>query len=527
MNRDLVIIEAPGKLKRLYGIFEQIGLHADICATIGHVLENPDTLRDLGVVYEDGGFRETMRQPRRADSFSYLKDSLKKCAGRILIATDDDQEGHVIANDVADLIVAMGIRQPVYRLMFAGLDRISVLDGLNRLQPMNPAYAVPGTARRIADRLIAAGFSDFDHHRPVGRVQSALLGMIDRGVPHSHVNVKMPAADGGRPFLGALPVFGASNPAQLIAEMGLHDLPPAPVAKSEVAGMATPPNYGDLLLDINTMLGMDIEKAADLLQQMYESGDISYPRTLSKSYTLAGSQAVERLARLQGIIAFKRERLPVLDRTHSAGAHEAIRLMEDALTRRMDLGKPLKLHASDREAVLAILARRSIEAGIPVLRDTPDLSGAPEWARGLEWSRDTRRTILPWRLPEPSPVVWHNQKAEMVRQMMASHVGRPSTWASHAGKFISRDLVDHSFRLTGKGRDWLEHAPKALVDLVNSSRIEAMLDDQHAEVGDLVKRALYAATGGDQVEFDRLLEKLEVFADGIQDENENRYRPAF
>ncbi|MDH0342150.1 toprim domain-containing protein [Chromobacterium haemolyticum] len=524
MSRDLVIIEAPGKLRTLYGVFAQVGLHADICATIGHFLENPSDLKDLAIGYRDGQFIEPKRQPHRPDSFACLRDQLRRCAGRILIATDNDHEGHVIAQDVATLIRAMQIKQPVYRMLFPGLDAESVRNALNHLQPIDPSKAVPGTARRITDRLIGGCLSDFEENLPVGRVQSALLGLCVQGVAHSHINVKMPAADGGKPFLGQLPVFGATNPAQLIAELGVFELPPAPVAGREVVAMSSPLNYGDALVELNAALGIDVERAGELLQQMYECGDISYARTASRGFTGAGAAAVEQLARIKGIMTFKKDRLPRVDAHGLSEPHEAIRVLNESLFKRLDIGKPIKLHASERDAAQAIIARRSVEAGIPVQRDYPDLRQAPEWAQAIAWHRDTRRAILPWRAAEPAATVRHDQKSALVAEMMAHGIGKPSTWAGHASRFLSRGLVDDAFRLTIKGRELFDIAPPALKDVLSSARIEALLDNEQEQVGELVIEALGAALDQDLGKVQQILEQLEAIADEY-DDPENNYRP--
>lgn len=525
MSRDLVIIESPGKLRTLYNVFAQIGLHADICATIGHFLENPSNLKNLAIEFNDGVFIETKRQPHRPDSFSCLRDHLRRCEGRILIATDNDQEGHVIAQDVATLVCEMGIKQPVYRMYFAGLDKSSIVNALNDLHSIEPAKAIPGTARRITDRLIGGCLSDFEHNQPVGRVQSALLG-LSGNIPHSHINVKMPAADGGRPFVGELPVCGASTPAQLIAELGVFELPPAPVLCSEITNMADPYNYGDALIEFNAALDIDVEVAAELLQQMYESGDITYPRTASRGFTAAGAEAVERLARIKGLIAFKKDRIPRLQDDDSDTPHEAIRVLNESLLQRLDLGKPIKLQPTDRDAALVIIARRTIESGIQVQRDYPDLQKSHEWTRGIAWHRDIRRSILPWRAAEPASIVTHDQKAGLIDAMMHHGIGRPSTLASHAGKFMSRELVNDKYELTEKGLRILNHAPAALKNTMTSARIETLLDNEQGQVSEIINSALLVAVNEDVAAFNKIIDQLKE-ASNDSDEPENHYRPAF
>lgn len=526
MSRDLVIIESPGKLKTLHRVFSEIGLQADVCATIGHFLDNPASLRDLAIEIRDDEFVETKRRPFREDSYRYLCDQIRRCSGRILIATDNDQEGHVIAQDVVDLARELAPSRPALRMLMSGLDRQSVSAALSNLQPVSSAKATPGTARRIADRIIGAGMSDFERNLPVGRVQSALLGLCATGLAHSKVNLRMPCSDGGKPFVGEFPVCGATTPAKLIAELGAFDLPPAPVARSEGRAAALPLSYGDALLGLNRTLEMKIEEAADLLQRMYEAGDISYPRTSSRGMTEAGRESAARLARAKGLLAFKRDLLP---HTDFASPHEALRVLNEGRLRSLDIGKPLKLHDMDRDAVLAFIARRTLESGIPARRDYPDLSHAPEWARDIAWVRDTRGAVLPWRYPDPPQSVGRDVKAALVEAMMDAGIGRPSTYAQHAMRFAERRLVDYKNELTSKGRDWLDFAPQSLVRAETSVRIESLLDQEDRPVADLVAGALELAAGDDAAALETLYAQLQDVADLAEDADEAdlRYRPAF
>lgn len=79
----------------------------------------------------------------------------------MLIATDNDQEGHVIAADVVGLMEATGCRQPAYRLVLNGLTRDAMVKGLAQLTPVDIALANAGVARRIVDRLIGGGYLIF------------------------------------------------------------------------------------------------------------------------------------------------------------------------------------------------------------------------------------------------------------------------------------------------------------------------------------------------------------------------------
>lgn len=528
MSRDLVIIESPGKLKTLHRVFGDIGFHADICATIGHFLENPASLKDLAIERRDGEFIEMKRKPYRDDSYRYLCDQLRKCTGRVIVATDNDQEGHVIAQDVANLAERIAPNRRVLRMVFGGLDRHSIVRALAELRPIEATKAGPGTARRIADRIIGGCMSDFGRNRPVGRVQSAILGICDRGLPHTEVRISMPCIDAGKPFVGTIPLCGTMTPAKLIAQLDAHDLAPAPVAKSELLPLGVPLTYGTALVDLHRHLKLDISAAADLLQRMYEAGDISYPRTSSFGLSEAGIASAATLARLKGLIAFKRDLLP---RIQSDTPHEAIRVLNEERIKNLELGKPLKLHDNDRDAALSFIARRTLEAGLIKQHDYPDTSDAPSWARDVAWRRETRRSVLPWRYPELPDVSSRDIKAALVDAMVANGIGRPSTYASHATRFSERELIDYKFDLTSKGRDWLNAAPPALKDTATSARIEALLEAEDVPVSELVEQVLELAAGNGPAALEAIYEQLDVAADVREDDEvedpEFRYRPAF
>lgn len=527
MSRDLVVIEAPGKIRTFHRIFAQIGFPAEVCATLGHVLENPQTLKDIAIERVDGSYSESMRLPYRPVSYQYLQEQIKKCSGRLIIATDNDNEGHVIAQDVADLARKLKPSLPILRMLSGGLDAQSIHQALGDLRPLDPEASVAGTARRITDRIIGGTLSDFELNRPVGRVQSALLGMCESpGLAHSVLQVRLPCKDGGKPFLGNIPIYGSNNSAKLIAELGGLQLPAATVVKTEIVPMAKPLAYGDALVELNRNLGLDIEKAANLLQQMYESGDISYARTDSRSFTQAGAESIARIARSRALLVFKKENLPLVN---VGTAHEAIRVLNESLLAKLDIGKPLKLHDSDRDAVLSFIARRSIESGVPIQRDYPEISELPAWAQQVDWKRDTKRFVLPWRYPDPDQVVGRDLKVALIEGMVEHGIGRPSTYAQHAARFAERDLVDYKYEVNPKGEDWLQQAPESLRDAKAAAKIEHLFDAQDLGVDEIIDRAIAMAVSGDEKELEAIYEKLAEHPeqDEEPDDDEYRYRPAF
>lgn len=525
ISRDLVVIEAPGKIRTLSRIFQAVGLHADVFATLGHFLEYPKSLSVCAIQRKGESLVEAQRMPHRAEVFGALKRALGSCKGRLLIATDDDQEGHSIAWDVAALAESMGLRLPTFRLLISGLDVDSVIRGLNKLVPIDEKYKVPGTARRMTDRLIGELYSDIPRGLPVGRVQSALLGLFDTGdVIAGEVAVQIPAADGGAPFTGVVPVMVGRTPAEVLEAMDLQSIGKVSVGQRVQESLGRPMDFSDALLSINATLGIKVDAAAALLQEMYERGEISYPRTANRGFTAAGADVVAQLARVKGIISFKKDALPRVPDTQFAG-HEAIRILQPAAAARIDVAKPALLQPSVRDAALALIARATLEAGVSVTRETADVRSLPRWAQGVQWKRDVRRVAMPWRVPDVPAERTFDPAVALVKTMVANGIGRPATWTGHAAKFLDRGYVDVELRLTDKGKRILEQAPAALRDVVTSREIEDLLESGADDVAELVREALTAVENGDANAMERLLSGLQEKVE--EEAYENRPRPRF
>jgi len=196
-NRPLVVIEAPGKTKRLASLLRDNHILVDVWATRGHFRTNPTSLWPIAI---DTDLRETSRtfDAKRVAELQGL------AAGRIvIIATDPDHEGEVIARDVFESVEH--IAKCVRRVYLHSLDRSGVGLAFGVTRPVQCHTALPGDARRIMDRWIGSAMSGPWH--PVGRVFSALLGGMAAKTPMAGwVTLTLPAADGGRPFVAQVPL---------------------------------------------------------------------------------------------------------------------------------------------------------------------------------------------------------------------------------------------------------------------------------------------------------------------------------
>ncbi len=195
--QPLVVIEAPGKIRRLTALLRAAGVPADVWATRGHFRANPASLWPLAL---DARLQEVRREydPQR---LSALRDH---AAGRhVLVATDPDQEGDVIARDVLDAVCDIAI--DVKRVHLHALSVDGVRRAFRAVMPVDAMAARPGDARRVVDRLIGSTYSE--PHRSVGRVFSAALGAAaSKDLIIGYVTLLLPAVDGGQPFVARVPV---------------------------------------------------------------------------------------------------------------------------------------------------------------------------------------------------------------------------------------------------------------------------------------------------------------------------------
>lgn len=200
----VLVIEAPGKVAAMQRVARSAGLSVRVMATGGHLARNPDSLWPLHV-------RPDGAEPERRVSAAKARELLRAAAGaEVIVATDDDTEGEVIARDVLALVGAVAasvVRVRVHAVALAEWRR-----AWGAREPMLPVMrgARRGDARRIVDRLI--GHACSRPGRPVGRVLTPLLSAMAQQAPVvGEVRLVIPAADGGPAWRVRVPVTAADR----------------------------------------------------------------------------------------------------------------------------------------------------------------------------------------------------------------------------------------------------------------------------------------------------------------------------
>jgi DNA topoisomerase-3 len=280
-------------------------------------------------------------KPKTAAQFKIVQQLLAK-ASELVIATDADREGEMIAREIIELC---GYRGPIQRLWLSALNDASIRKALAALKPSAdtlPLY-FSALARSRADWLIGMNLSrlftvlgrqaGYSGVLSVGRVQTPTLKLVvdrDREIawfvslPFWTVDVALSHA--GQRFTASwTPPDGCTDDtgrcvqqpvAQQAAER-IRGAGQAQVLSVETERMREGPplpfDLGTLQEVCSKQLGLDVQETLDIAQALYETHKATtYPR--SDSGYLPESMLAEVPAVLAAVLATDPSLRPLIDR---------------------------------------------------------------------------------------------------------------------------------------------------------------------------------------------------------------------
>ncbi|MDT8189605.1 DNA topoisomerase III [Pseudomonas aeruginosa] len=296
---------------------------------------------------------ERWRVEPKAATAAQLKvvKQLVSQASELVIATDADREGEMIAREIIELC---GYRGPIQRLWLSALNDASIRKALGALKPSSetlPLYAA-ALARSRADWLVGMNLSrlftllgrqaGYDGVLSVGRVQTPTLALVVRrdreiagfvSVPFWAIEVRL--STGGHSFLASWIASDDCCDAagrclqQAVAQHAAERLRAA--GSAQVVTVATdrvreaPPlpfDLGTLQQVCSRQLALDVQETLDIAQALYETHKATtYPR--SDSGYLPESMFAEVPAVLAAVLASDPSLRPLqelLDRTQRSRA---------------------------------------------------------------------------------------------------------------------------------------------------------------------------------------------------------------
>ncbi|WP_454834409.1 DNA topoisomerase III [Pseudomonas lini] len=292
------------------------GTQTTVTWCIGHLLETapPEaygeqfkswSLEHLPIIPEQW---QVEVKPKTAAQFNVIKRLLSE-ATSVVIATDADREGEMIARELLELCRYRG---PVQRLWLSALNEASIRKALSSLKSGQETFSLyhSALARSRADWLIGMNLSrlftllgrraGYDGVLSVGRVQTPTLRLVvdrDRAiacfvsVPYWEVEVHLSAM--GQPFIASwLPPSSERDEAGRCLQQALARQTVQAISSSKTATVLSqqtehfreaPP----LPFDLSTLqevcsrkLGLGAQETLNIAQALYETHKAtSYPRS--------------------------------------------------------------------------------------------------------------------------------------------------------------------------------------------------------------------------------------------------------
>lgn len=321
----LLIIEAPGKLKKLRPMMKKIrpGEDWEVVATGGHIRDLPQSGQDDTMITT--GVLKTLRPvyeilPKSARNVSTIRKALKN-ATEVYIATDPDREGESIAWHIQQ---TLGIRE-YKRVTFNEITQTRVREGLANARRIDGQLVASQECRRVLDRLV--GYLVTQQLRRImgqptsaGRVQSPALYLVvlrEREISNfkviHHFGVELvfkdevsalswtavwqPVPDFAskeHPYIqdGTLAARVAATRAVIVesCEDGKKRRPPPPPFISSTLQQAA-----------SVALKWDPDKTMQVAQRLYEQGVITYHRTDNPNLADEAMPDIQAVARRQGL----------------------------------------------------------------------------------------------------------------------------------------------------------------------------------------------------------------------------------
>jgi DNA topoisomerase I len=286
MAKNLVIVESPGKIKKIQGY---LGKDFKVVASYGHI-------RDLasgnkGVDKKDNFKPNYVISPDKKDVVSGLK-KLAKSAETIWLAGDDDREGTAISWHVKECLNMPD--EKFKRIIFTEITKKALEEAIANPVELDINLFNAQQARRVLDRLVGFDLSPllWKKVRPnlsAGRVQSVALRIVTEKedeiksfVTSSDFKTEAYFSFKNKDFKGILNKrFETKNESKsflekcITSEYIVESIETKPGKKSSPAPFTT----STLQQAASSKFGFSLNRIMSAAQSLYEGGHITYMRT--------------------------------------------------------------------------------------------------------------------------------------------------------------------------------------------------------------------------------------------------------
>lgn len=332
MSENLVIVESPGKIKK---IGDYLGDNFKVTASYGHVRDLPE--KKLSVDTEKAFEPVYVIPDKQKKRVEELKAAAAK-AKTVWLASDEDREGEAIAWHLAQTLGLDPAKTK--RIVFHEITKTAITEAIKNPRDIDLNLVMAQQARRVLDRLVGYELSPVLWKKiksglSAGRVQSAALRLIvDREREIAEFNSKRYFKVEGIFSTGEKKIKAVLDQKFDTEEEAIAFMKKCSTALFTVetvtkkAGVRTPasPFTTSLLQqEAGRKLGFSVSQTMSTAQKLYEAGLITYMRTDSVNLS---SQAID-FAKQTIVETFgEKYSKPRNYKTNTRGAqeaHEAIR----------------------------------------------------------------------------------------------------------------------------------------------------------------------------------------------------------
>lgn len=291
----LVVVESPNKTDKINSI---LGSSYKVTASKGHIIDLDS--KGLSVDIEHNFTPVYVELPLKQDVIKNLK-KLYKQSDDIILATDNDREGEMIAWSIAHVLK---LKNPK-RILFNSITKKEVLAALNSPKRIDDHLVEAQKSRRILDRLVGYQVSGILQKtiraKSAGRVQSIVVRLIldkEKEIERffnqeksshfktfgefklSKVKFESVLYQKQKSKTEIAKIESESTMKSILSDLTkskyvIDDI----VNKEEKRYPSAPFTTSTLQQEANRKFGFSIKRTMDTAQKLYEEGKITYHRT--------------------------------------------------------------------------------------------------------------------------------------------------------------------------------------------------------------------------------------------------------
>lgn len=289
MSKDLIIIEAPGKLSSYK---KYLGSSYEVVASAGHIADLPPKKIGVNIKKDFDPTYETM--DGKQDVVNTILKAADK-ADNIYIMTDSDREGEAIAWHIYRYLPK---DKNIRRATTNSITKKEILDAISNSRDIDYDMVYSYEARRILDRLVGYKCSYVTQSatggKSAGRVQSATLKILAERekeirdfIPQEYWNLNITLKNSKNETFNVnllkpktLDISKKEMAENIKQDLESNKITVSSFTKKQVKDRPQPPFItSSLLRSASTIFGWGSSRTMQIAQKNYEGGYQTYHRT--------------------------------------------------------------------------------------------------------------------------------------------------------------------------------------------------------------------------------------------------------